>query len=114
MGGRVEAGPGPGGALTVLRRRVVVVVMMMVVMGRVGVQSLGLVGGHVEGGLLDGVCLSGRLLESVSSHPPQRRREGLSRLRKSTDTDRSIMQPTNTKETKRHILTVRPSVSKTK
>lgn len=113
MGGRVEAGPGPGGALTVLRRRVVVV-MMMVVMGRVGVESLGLVGGHVEGGLLDGVCLSGRLLESVSSHPTQRRREALSRLRKSTDTDHSIMQPTNTKETKRHILTVRPSVSKTK
>lgn len=75
MGGRVEAGPGPGGAL----RRVVLM----------GVQSLGLVRRHVEGGLLDGVCLSGRLLESVSSHPTQRRHEGLSRLRKNTHTDQT-------------------------
>lgn len=80
MGGRVEAGPGPGRALAVLRR--VVVVVVMVVVGGVRVQSLGLVGRHVEGGLLDGVGLSRRLLKPVSSDPTQRRSEGLSRLRK--------------------------------
>lgn len=81
MRGRVEAGSGPGGALAVLRRVVMVVVMMVVVRG-VRVQSLGLVGRHVEGGLLDGVGLSRRLLKPVSSDPTQRRSEGLSRLRK--------------------------------
>lgn len=81
MRGRVEAGPGPGGALAVLRR-VVMVVVMMVVVGGMRVQSLGLVGRHVEGGLLDGVGLSRRLLKPVSSDPTQRRSEGLSRLRK--------------------------------
>lgn len=81
MRGRVEAGSGPGGALAVLRRVVMVVVMMVVVRG-VRVQSLGLVGRHVEGGLLDRVGLSRRLLKPVSSDPTQRRSEGLSRLRK--------------------------------
>lgn len=81
MRGRVEAGSGPGGALAVLRRVVVMVVVMMVVVGGVRVQSLGLVGRHVEGGLLDGVGLSRRLLKPVSSDPTQRRSEGLSRLR---------------------------------
>lgn len=81
---RVESGAGTGGALRVL----MVVVMMM--MGRVGVQSLGLVGRHVEGGLLDGVRLSRRLLKPVSTDPAQRGHERLSRLSHKTKTGEPI------------------------
>lgn len=75
MGWRVESGTGTGGALRVLME-----VMVVVMMGRVGVQSLGLVGWHVEGGLLDGMRLSCGLRKPVSSDPPQGRHERLSRL----------------------------------
>ena len=59
----------------------VVVVMVMVVVGAVGVQGFGLVGRHMEGGLLDRVSLSCGLLKPVSTNPAQGGCERLPRLR---------------------------------
>lgn len=79
MGWRVESRAGPGGTLRVLMK-----VMVVVMVGRVGVQSLGLVGRNVESGLLDGVRLSRGLLKPVTSDPAQCRRKRLSRLQQKT------------------------------
>lgn len=63
---------------------VVMVTVVMVVGGAVaagqGVKSLGLVGRHVEGGLLDRVSLHCHLLGPVATGPARRGRERLPRL----------------------------------